>query len=397
MLCLRECTLLSWGQKSMNDRGSRQQSAQWLVRTATGLLSRGGNLQSGTPTVALDETTLRDALRAHMEAEESRQAAEEGRPPTQEVAVAAADDVLREGRAALERSAQGAAPTDLTDRETDALQAIIQIVGRPALRYRDGHVQLPTNQVGENEYWYVFIATARTSIDRVSAAVARVAYGHSEEIAGTAWRLGPDLIVTNRHVAGYLVASKDAPRSQWKLDPSCVALADFAATDGATKRTRFRISALEYCANEDEVDIAVLRLASQGESFPQPFCFESSPEPELAAIGADVYVVGHPVSYDASVTIERVFGKVDGKKRCSPGRITALATSEPLLEHDCSTLGGNSGSCVLSRTSHRVLGVHSGSRGIDPATGVALANRAVDLTRLGQHRLADILTRGQVS
>jgi hypothetical protein len=380
----------------MSDSGSHQQSAGWVVRTATSLLARGGNLQSGVPAEALDEPALREGLRAHMEAEESRQAAEEGRPPSQQVAIAAADDVLREGRAALERASQGASATALSEHELDALQAIIQVVGRPALRYRDGHVELPASQVGENEYWHVFIATARKSIDRVSAAVGRVVYGRSEKIVGTGWRLGQDLIVTNRHVARYLVDSPDAPPTQWKLDASLVAVADFAATDDARERSHFRIAALEYCAVEDRMDIAVLRITSQGDPFPEGFSFEPSPAAESVRVGADVYVVGHPVNDKPTAVMKRIFGKIDGSKRCAPGRITAVAAGAPTLEHDCSTLGGNSGSCVIGRANHRVLGIHCGSRGGNEAAGTALANRAVDLTRLGEHRLADILVKGRV-
>jgi hypothetical protein len=49
-------------------------------------------------------------------------------------------------------------------------------------------------------------------------------------------------------------------------------------------------------------------------------------------------------------------------KRLQPGTTTELVPEQNVMKHDCSTLGGNSGSPVFDLTDHRVLGLHFGGR-----------------------------------
>jgi len=58
--------------------------------------------------------------------------------------------------------------------------------------------------------------------------------------------------------------------------------------------------------------------------------------------------------------MERIYGKVYNKKRLAPGSLTRL--EEVLLWHNCTTLGGNSGSVVFDLNSGQAVGLHfSGS------------------------------------
>jgi V8-like Glu-specific endopeptidase len=43
-----------------------------------------------------------------------------------------------------------------------------------------------------------------------------------------------------------------------------------------------------------------------------------------------------------------------------PGAILKFLQRTSVFRHDCSTLGGNSGSCVVDLNTHRVLGLHFG-------------------------------------
>jgi endonuclease G len=54
--------------------------------------------------------------------------------------------------------------------------------------------------------------------------------------------------------------------------------------------------------------------------------------------------------------MDRIFGNVYNKKRLAPGQLTAIGPNEIL--HDCSTLGGNSGSVVLGLKSGEAVGLH---------------------------------------
>jgi V8-like Glu-specific endopeptidase len=49
-----------------------------------------------------------------------------------------------------------------------------------------------------------------------------------------------------------------------------------------------------------------------------------------------------------------------------------------LFTHDCSTLGGNSGSCVIDLESNRVLGLHFKGRYLEANWAVALWKLADD-------------------
>jgi endonuclease G len=78
--------------------------------------------------------------------------------------------------------------------------------------------------------------------------------------------------------------------------------------------------------------------------------------------------------------MDRIFGNVYDKKRLAPGRVTTPATGT--LCHDCSTLGGNSGSVVLSLETGEAVGLHFAGRFLE-------ANFAVS-SRIVAQRLDDV-------
>jgi hypothetical protein len=380
--------------------------ARRLTSMARTLLRRGGALQSTAAGERIDADVLRRALERQIEAEADRAPAVDA--PDRAAERAAAVDIVAHAERALARADGGAGPGALSDHEVASLQAIIEVVGRPALRYLDGRVEMPASDLGENERWRVLVAIARSKIDRVSASVGRIALdrpGAPPDSVGTGWRIGADLIVTNRHVAGRLVTDPTRPPARWALDPAKTAVIDFTVTHGAPSPKRFRLDALAYCAGEPEIDLAVLRLAPGTAPVPAPVPLDLAPASLGDAVpgaggvavfkGREVYVVGHPDG-QASTAVRRVFGAADGRKRCSPGVVTTLDPRDPVLEHDCSTLGGNSGSCVFAAGGHAAVGLHHGGRGVDPVTARGESNVAIALARLGAHRAATILREGHV-
>ncbi|MBV9123215.1 MAG: trypsin-like peptidase domain-containing protein, partial [Planctomycetes bacterium] len=74
-----------------------------------------------------------------------------------------------------------------------------------------------------------------------------------------------------------------------------------------------------------------------------------------------VYVLGYPQE-DATYREEDLrpvlgaFTNLLGVKRLSPGELVEM--NDGILYHDCSTLGGSSGSPVIDLESQEVLGVH---------------------------------------
>jgi len=371
---------------------------QMLVGTARLLLASGGALQSTAAGEQIDAATLDQALQAHLSAVCS---------DSKIVIGAAASSIVQAANAALSKSA-AAGTAQITDAELDSLEVIVQALGRPALRYVDGRVQPPTTDAAENERWHVFVATARRHIDAASAAVGKFYLRRSDgvqEHLGTAWRLGADLLVTNRHVVRFVVADASLPPDRWTLDPWRICMVDFAATDRSSTSHEFAVVSLEFCAMESEIDVAVLRLPSNSTGVPPALAldFEDAAlgrtvagESESAQFrGERVYVVGHPLQGKPTSDTQRIFGDADGRKRCSPGEVRSVNANRAAFEHDCSTLRGNSGSAVFSVATHKLVGIHKGgTAGAPDEPGTV--NLAVAVSRLGGHELGEILRKGRV-
>jgi len=369
---------------------------------ARNLVRRARMLLSGAKgTKLLESLDLRNSLTEQLSASEARKVIDD-----LTVTVVAADVTAAASRA-MEKADRGE-ESNLTDFELASLEAIVQLTGRPAMRYIDGRVELPPNGVGENDNWRNFVALANAKINAASASVGKVSGANADGTPsygiGTAWRLGTDLVVTNRHVAEPLVRDSTLDPSRWKLDPEKPALVDFNATDHATTVTRFGVAELMYCAEEKAIDFAILRLDPKDKALPPALelDFDASSVGREVPVGGvptfrgeEVYVVGHPYREVPSAASLQVFGNADASKRCSPGVVTAIARTYE-LEHDCSTLGGNSGSCVLTVSEHKVVGVHYRGIDLDVDTGRGSANSATALSRLGDHRAASILKEGRM-
>lgn len=387
---------------SSNNDTARISRAILLARS---LLKKGGALESTASGESIDRTKLTLALEEQIRSQLSHNAEQ----PAITAKAAAAEGLLN-AENALNKTAQGASPANLTELEVASLEAIIEITGRPAMRYENGKVGMPPSALGENDRWRVLIATARNDINVASSAVGRIMITGSSGIPeniGSGWRLGQDLVVTNRHVGLLMVKKPDSSPLDLTLDEARHPLIDFSATDNATATKRFDIAALVYCAVEEFVDVAILKVTSGLADFPAALTLDWNPdslgskredsngaEPEFS--GKEVYVVGHPFKQRRSSAIAAVFGTADGLKRWSPGLVKRIHANEPILDHDCSTLGGNSGSCVLSAEGHAVVGIHMGGFEVDELTDRGLANAAVAFSYLGQQPAAEILRTGIV-
>lgn len=181
---------------------------------------------------------------------------------------------------------------------------------------------------------------------------------------GTAIYIGEDMVLTAAHVA---VSMFDLQTRQFRsgLDSSQCTV-DFGALPGGLTAWLSGLlkagkPSKKYHITTD--DIAILRIRWSDPTLAAtltPVNFSS----ELVAEDTDVAVVGYPVSAD--ITLERdlraarhVFCGVAGIKRLQPGKLISLDDS--LLWHDCSTLGGNSGSVLVAvRNPKKAIGVHVG-------------------------------------
>jgi V8-like Glu-specific endopeptidase len=322
------------------------------------------------------EKVLASALhRPQRAADESRE--ESGAPPD-DVEIALGQPV----RTAVERTADGARRAidkirrDGTDAQLDpeevvGTEAIILLVGRPAILIQEGKFFPPPELWAKLENSRDAIQTALQSVGRIEVK------GHpAMDWIGTGWLVAPDVVITNRHVAKEF--SRQSGRS-WVFEPGMKGRIDFHEEFGGGPAAEFSLT--EVIGVHDDHDMALFRATkrSAGKALPPPL--KLAPTSSKPRKGREVYVVGYPASdsrRNDPDEMRRIFDNIYNVKRLQPGELKRVSGST--FEHDCSTLGGNSGSAVIDLESNEVLGLHFSGRYLE-------ANKAVALWKLSKDRL----------
>ncbi|HKB98805.1 MAG TPA: trypsin-like peptidase domain-containing protein [Terriglobales bacterium] len=206
--------------------------------------------------------------------------------------------------------------------------------------------------------------------------------------AGSGFLLAGGTLLTARHVIlypGWLFGNPPDPsgRPGWVrynrvsgAGPAVEAL--IPATDHITAQ----IVAPDMAAVNQTPDwraaLAASVLSAEFGSLPG-LLLQTEPLSEAELKSRPVAVIGHPLRGNAggdSADVHVVFGDAPlGTKRFMPGQLDGEKplleeTGQAFLNHDCSTLGGASGSCLLDLATARVLGIHV-------AGGAFAGNRAV--------------------
>jgi hypothetical protein len=202
---------------------------------------------------------------------------------------------------------------------------------------------------------------------------------------GTGFRVGASGIMTNRHVLESLVDEIRGPGGiDWGFDRGRVTI-DFS--DRADGSQQFAIDGvlwagpdpINFRENLSHLDMAVLRLSDGGRGAPPAPAVTRTLEPgkELAVIGYparpnnDAYINPETGKPDRAIgaRLAEIFGTDFSRKYVAPGYMQTKPGNLPgdvmawVFSHDCTTLGGNSGSLVLQfSASPAAAGVHfSGS------------------------------------
>jgi hypothetical protein len=269
------------------------------------------------------------------------------------------------------------------------LETLVRMTGRPALRVRDGSIDLIDPRAAE---WKVQISmlmqdsrfmTRVRSVGRIDVDGVHV---------GTGFVVGEARILTNRHVLQTFAAP--VPRRnnplRWVITADEVTI-DFAEEPSpATAPTRFRIGDIlgagpleieEDRINFDKLDAALLEVESinaAGTELPPPI--ELVANETKVARGEPIMVVGYPArpttlpttsSGDIDMVVAKrlveLFRADYGTKYASPGEIDLIVGGLPgdsrrwTMTHDATTLSGNSGSSVIGFNDPvAVLGLHFG-------------------------------------
>ncbi|MFJ3921876.1 trypsin-like serine peptidase [Streptomyces sp. NPDC090022] len=267
--------------------------------------------------------------------------------------------VLRAGARGLEKLAEGR-DEDIDEDEHFGVEAIVLLEGRPAILVQGQ--DFPA-QSGD---WAVLDGQR----DRIRESIARVGRvevtGHTDlDWLGTGFLVSEDVVMTNRHVAAEFTRADG--QGGFGFRAGMGARIDTAEELGAPASDH----SLEFTVTgvigiHEEVDMALLRVslaAGGGGRLPSALPVAAEAPPDL--VGRPVYVVGYPAAdgrRNEPEAMSRIFMDVYNVKRLQPGMATALLPDGVTMQHDCSTLGGNSGSPVFDLADHRVLGLHFGGR-----------------------------------
>jgi endonuclease G len=237
-----------------------------------------------------------------------------------------------------------------------ALETIVLKKGRPVLAVSHDEPQLRFEDA-ESEVWRERLIKARPVLVPAIRAVGRIELQNHPRLSwvGTGWLVRPDVIVTNRHIAReFGRAGEDG--FFFRLGPdrqSMSASIDFLEEFGNPDQRPFRITSILDIADEDEPDLAFLRV--EGDGMAPHISLQAGHVDRLQVVAA----IGYPARDSRipdQLLVEEIFGDIYDKKRLAPGQIIACSDDE--LQHDCSTLGGNSGSVILDISTGQALGVH---------------------------------------
>lgn len=258
-----------------------------------------------------------------------------------------------------------------------ALEVVVHTDGsRPAFLVREDAPVFDSSPAGG---WADLLADPLRDADLRTAlsAVARIDITHPlMPYAGTGWLVAPDLIVTNRHVAQVFVTFPPGgpPQIRHDLLPRIDFGHEFNGRDSADSRP---LTELVFCGakpippvgiDHDCLDIAAFRLGAPAPDSRRPLGLGDGPR--LALPQTQVFVAGYPARPDPAAlgsvsetdrVLRLLFDKLWGFKRLAPGEVTPTGLGGRTMNHDASTLGGNSGSLVMGLDSLPfVTGIHYG-------------------------------------
>jgi endonuclease G, mitochondrial len=235
------------------------------------------------------------------------------------------------------------------------MEAIILSVGRPVLFVRKNTFEIPSSDV-----WTDRLRDAQKHLEQIIPAVGRIEVRNHDELdwVGTGWLVRDDIVVTNRHVANEFGVSAGQGFTFKKnlsgrtIKPSI----DFREEFNEPEEDEFQIKEVLFIHADPGPDMAFLRLDKKAERPPIELADNVDKD-------TDVAVIGYPARdgrRNPGPDMARIFGDVYDVKRLAPGSLTKI--DDNYCYHDCTTLGGNSGSAVIDLKSGKALGLHfSGS------------------------------------
>ncbi len=259
---------------------------------------------------------------------------------------------------------EGNVPADR--RRAIELETIVN-AERPVLFVREGRFDPGTAEIGpEAAELIAGLNAAADTVRPLLLLIGRIDVLNfpGTEFVGSGWFVADDVVVTNRHVAS-LVARWDGRQFAFirgvagrLVEPSVCNAHEFEDLPPTPPESVFRITRVLYIEPDSGPnDIAFVKVARPVGGGGPRFIRVA---PTDAAVDDPVCVIGYPARAPRRVIpdqalMERLYqGRYD-VKRVAPG--LGMGTRRQQMEHDCTTLGGNSGSVVLDFAG-RAVGLH---------------------------------------
>ncbi len=269
-------------------------------------------------------------------------------PQLESVDAGPLDERVQAGAAVLEKIHAG--ETNLTRDEEVALEAIVLVVGRPALLVQDNDFPDPPGD-------WAHLVDKRGLLKDVFPSVGRVELNghHSYQWCGTAFLVGDGILMTNKHVVQIFAEQHG---NDWTFMSGVTARIDYREEFERSEESDFWID--RVLAVHPTYDLALLSVNMDGAPEPLTLMAEQ-PSPVR---DREVAAIGYPAFDSRNGRTEQIeiFQNIFDVKRFLPGKTTGLRGTPAILGHDCSTLGGNSGSCVVDLEKGHVIALHFGGQ-----------------------------------
>lgn len=230
--------------------------------------------------------------------------------------------------------------------ELAALEFVIRLL-RPAPLWTGLGLEDLPDQQGHNVYpaelkalWSKF----RGLVEPLRYSIGRVDLKDGTHV-GTGFLVADGVLATNRHVLGDLTSGTEV------LGPG-IAQVNFQREKGTTDQPEQIVEIKGVIGIHKTLDIALLEVPKLDR---QVVPIDIAPVAE----GTRVVVIGYPAQDPVRNPLfaTAIYKGVYGRKRAALGEVLDGSLS-PSLFHDCSTLGGNSGSPVFSLETGNAIGIH---------------------------------------
>ena len=290
--------------------------------------------------------------------------------------------VMSAARQAMARLGRGGG-TGFTPAEELALEALIRLRDRAAIRVKNGTIEITPEHAGD---WFAALLGARDYLTSVIGSVGRIDVDGFH--VGTGTVVAPGTLLTNRHVAEGFADGIRGPdgRVRWFMTGTATVNFDEDAADQASAFVIGGVIAADpnrffSGVRLTDLDLALVSVElvnRAGRALPNGIGIIS--HPKFATAIQDIFVVGYParpglgaitdpssrlLSMPLAEALAAMFGASFGVKYLSPGRMTgrtgdiAEDTRRWVFSHDATTLGGSSGSgAFLLGEPRGMLGLH---------------------------------------